>query len=688
MSRSILFSHLEKNSSSSQEKQDARAEEARRRKEAELRRARKKEQMARDPKRKVALRIQNQRSFASLTEADPTIPKAKKDEIPMQKYEAHSLQGAEKIPIVDVLKIQNQCESLNQPFVEHMLEVRERSERLASYGGSHLASTTSAVSTTSLLSHEERVLLARHHRQEQHTDKMLDKMSMMRSQWQYQLPYQLYFESEEVRDRGEAVLLDVSAARNSIVSSSKQQDNKALAKALSQRIGKRLEVNGGRRGCILGALSMLSTLGGRIEDLPTPRTMEKQQQQEAQRAKKKLEAQKELDLALRARVRRRWAIVKAHVKWLALLFSQQKRHRSSDVLYSVLKQMGEWARIKTAMQNIFESVKTIQRGYREFLKSKVKRCGASEKDWNRLEDYYLSQFFKGAAKQVVQAAKEEIGVANKTKAQSKMLTKAKQERQETLNMLEAFVAQGDVAIDWRAYKIPAVVRKTIIHRWYITNLRKWIRAQAHLVASFKESMHNEKELMKFLNTFGVDDKQKRLGTDFGGRGKTAAHSDDKAKTIPWYQMPEELIFKAIALSAQAMEHDELFRDHPANRELQTERTEGLVYNSQVDPNTFAAAVLKATEKPCDLARFGNISQDNQAARGEDDAEGIVPAMAAGPGDTNRKRVSIAKTLPNSGVREIDIDQVFKSFTPRLREITEEQTVEYRRNNGKEEEAAR
>jgi len=689
MSRSILLSHLEKNSA--QDKQDAKAEEARKRKEAELRRARKKEQNARDPKRKVALRIQNQRNFASFQAADPTVPKAKKDDIPIVKYEVHSLQGAEKVAIVDVMKIQNQCESLNQPFVQHMLEVRERSERLERY--SQFASTSSIVSGGSSMSYDERALLAQQIRKGHHADKMLDKMSMMRSQWQYQLPYELELDPDgDVRSRGETAFLDPQAQK-------KPQDQKALAKALSHKIGKRLEVNGGRRGCVLGALSMLSALGGRIEDLPTPRTLEKQQAVEARRAEKDLKAQKELDVALRLRVRRRWAILKAHVQWLILLFSHRKQHRSADVLVGVLKQMGEWARIKSAMKNTFASVKKIQRSVQLFLKVRAKRVGACEKDWHRLEDYYLNLYFKGAAKEAVQAAKEESGVANKGKAQSKMMTKEKRDRQEILNVLEAGVSKGEVAINWRDYKIPAPVRKAIIQRWYITGLRKYVRSQAQIVATFKESMQHERELMSFLNSFGVDPKQKRLpDLGLGGRaGKQAAVNDDDNE-LPWYVMPEAFILKAIAVAAQAMDHDELFHDHPANRELGIERKDGPVYNSQVDLHrVFATAVLKVMEKPCNLGRFGKKIDQTHDEDGQEEGTGSPgkghspegkPAMAAGPADTGKRKVSIANTSPTSGANDMDIEEIFKSFTPRIREIYEEQSSEYdrRRNIGTEEEA--
>ncbi|CAE7413984.1 STK33 [Symbiodinium natans] len=85
-----------------EERAAAKAEEARRRREAELRRARKKEQMARDPKRKVALKIENKRRFSG-HEEDEEDAKKEKDAIPLRKYEVYGESGPEKVNIVDIL---------------------------------------------------------------------------------------------------------------------------------------------------------------------------------------------------------------------------------------------------------------------------------------------------------------------------------------------------------------------------------------------------------------------------------------------------------------------------------------------------------------------------------------------------------------------------------------------------------
>ncbi|CAJ1449127.1 unnamed protein product [Effrenium voratum] len=107
LSRSLRLEHLQKNRDA---KIAAKAEAARREKEAELRRARRKEQMARDPKRKVALRLEQGRHALSKA----TTPVSGAQEVPLVPFHSDGCGVSNKapVPIVDVLKIQRSCEGL------------------------------------------------------------------------------------------------------------------------------------------------------------------------------------------------------------------------------------------------------------------------------------------------------------------------------------------------------------------------------------------------------------------------------------------------------------------------------------------------------------------------------------------------------------------------------------------------
>eukprot|EP00930_Biecheleria_cincta_P025765 TRINITY_DN18288_c0_g1_i1.p1 TRINITY_DN18288_c0_g1~~TRINITY_DN18288_c0_g1_i1.p1 ORF type:complete len:878 (+),score=185.02 TRINITY_DN18288_c0_g1_i1:45-2678(+) len=650
MSRSIQFNHLEKNTAS--ERQRERAEEARRQKEAELRRLRKKEQMARDPKRKVALRIQNQRREAALQPLE--VDKSKRDLLPMRNYEVHSLSGSSKIPIVDVLAIQNQCAFLGEgQNVTQMLEVREREEKFHfaptsqgdSVHDSHSAWADTSSSTCLYdLSFEERHERAVAAKENYHAQCMLDKMSVMRSQWNYQLPF--------------TVDGDKRSAKSS----------KALAKQLSEKIGLKMK-SGGRRGSVLGALSMLSALGGYDDDLPTPRTLEKQRLLEAARAKKQMEAQRELSMAQKLRVRRRWAIVKAAVKWLRLLIQTSRRHRQADICVAVLRQMGEWARIKKSMGYMFSCVSLLQQTVRAFLCLQRTRVAAIEKEWNRVENRHLSVYFRNVAVAMVKETKvlsEDISKKDKDGKGAKYLTKREKHQLETLKMLEGGVEDGDIRIDYMKYKIPAAERILVCQKWYNKQLRKHVRTQSHIVTTFKQTLAAERELSAFLTSFGVENSKPSLGDVMEKEPKDKRKSRQGAhgsKSVSyWYEISEDTLVKAIAICAQGMAHIAPFGDHPANRD-KDDRAEVPKLDGKVAPKVFAAAVLKATERPCSLGHF---------------ATPVHSTATLGTGDDGAlAERSKQATVADAGAGTADIEDVFKDFTPRLRDIREKQLEEYR-----------
>lgn len=95
----------------------AEREEERLRKEAEERRARMRERQARDPKKKVALKLETQRRFGRAESAG----------IPMRKLEIIGAHGPEHMMLVDVTCIQRNCEGLDLgASVTSILENRSR----------------------------------------------------------------------------------------------------------------------------------------------------------------------------------------------------------------------------------------------------------------------------------------------------------------------------------------------------------------------------------------------------------------------------------------------------------------------------------------------------------------------------------------------------------------------------------
>jgi len=195
LGKSILLNHLLGMSSEDAEAKAQQAREAEKRRiEAELRKARLKEKAARDPHKKIQLRLENKRRFEM-----HTLDKAG---IPTKEVDFQNHLGCETIKMVDVLSLRTKCQGLSQGIhsVQELVEMqqrRERALRLSSsapslMGGSTTMgsslmmgqSTTTMNSATLLpseMSWEERFQKASHQRRCVTSETIVRKLNSMRA---------------------------------------------------------------------------------------------------------------------------------------------------------------------------------------------------------------------------------------------------------------------------------------------------------------------------------------------------------------------------------------------------------------------------------------------------------------------------------------------------------------------------
>lgn len=691
LAKSILFQHLER--ASIEERAAAKAEEARRRKEAELRRARKKEQMARDPKRKVALKIENKRRFSDEEDGKP-----KDRSIPLRHYEVYGEKGSEKVNIVDILKIQSQCEMLNESGgVDQMLEQRHRSEKLqraltfTDPGSKNSAALEASLFQSEIppdLSRDER---AKQLRKDKYLNHLIDKMSRLRSEWKYMLPFDVDLASSGFTDgTGERMSVSDLCVKNPRAAQN-------FLKEISSLIGQRIQAYGGRQRGIVGGHSILETLGGSKDPTSSIQTEIPLARQSSKR--KTLQAQLERSATLKAKNRKRWSIVKAVVHWLLLHFRFKRLHKSSDICLLVLRQLGEWSRIRRAMKGFVDNVTLLQRWCKRFLQVKRRRCSQLEKEWERYEDFHLQNFFRNKAQAIIQEQKELEKETPSKKTQYKGLTsgKAKREKQALLSMMEKSVDGGDISIDFRAYKIPGPERRAIINRWYMVTLRNRVRSEQTIAMTIREMLAAERELERFVKTFGTHTIQappkptaeevaeiKKLKTKAVNDDMSGLRMGGKLKN-DWFRVSEEFVVRCIAVAAQAMETMHPFHDHPANRGLTT-RPMAVPYDQQGDIRPFATAVVRASARPVDLGRLGTKTLKTRASKARRlDEEAITTRAGERRGSMLAKAAAPDPTAPAQGSSGggHDIEDLLKTLTPRLRQISETQNLEYRLSKGKE-----
>ncbi|CAE7335006.1 STK33, partial [Symbiodinium natans] len=373
MARSIRFENWR---SKQEEKERKRREEEKRLQEEEKRKARKREQEAADPKKKVALRIENRRRF------DGDVAKAT---IPMHPVEVDGPSGRETVSLVDVENLQSRCLQLRgKAGIEAFIDmVRTREEREAinprkdvdalspqSARSTGMKSSISGYSTRDSLQEltwDERRhgVLAR--RQAVRVETILKKLCSMRSSLPMDMCIELgslqaYFDFEKSRPETEVDSLQTVVAQslNGLI------DNLAnkLAAAPESTRSCLFQSLGRLNQCATGEqLSMSGRLAGSTSLASTDRNLEL----ELLRARTK------------ERARRGRAILRALARWTLVFATVRKRNRCVEMIKVTLGQLGEWARVKSAMKKAVDSVRRIQQNCRLFLVAKRERCRQIEK---------------------------------------------------------------------------------------------------------------------------------------------------------------------------------------------------------------------------------------------------------------------------------------------------------------------
>lgn len=123
LGNSLAMSHLVNDGDRAEARAREEREAERRRHEAELRKARLKEKAARDPRRKIQLKLENKRRFEIDTLDGAGIPTT---EVSVQGH-----RGGEKMRLVDVRALRSKCRGLSEGIhsVHQLVELQERKEK-------------------------------------------------------------------------------------------------------------------------------------------------------------------------------------------------------------------------------------------------------------------------------------------------------------------------------------------------------------------------------------------------------------------------------------------------------------------------------------------------------------------------------------------------------------------------------
>ncbi|CAE7296639.1 RP2 [Symbiodinium sp. KB8] len=286
--------------------------------------------------------------------------------------------------------------------------------------------------------------------------------------------------------------------------------------------------------------------------------------------------------ALARKVKKCKAIMRASVQWLKILFRKRRLHRAADACLVLLRHLGEWVHIRSAMKGFLQRVKTIQRTIREFLAIKHKRCHLIEKEWCRIEDQHLS---------VHAQHKVEIAMQETSGGQTRGPGRGK--RRVLQAALEANVSSKNwkMVVDISSQRIPTAERKAIISAYHRRTLKRHMQIGKSFLQIVFDALHASRELDHYLNQFHYGNNARETLTLFEIKREDIV-LDQQAQDLPYWHMAEAVILQLVACSAQALAHLPAFKEHPANHAIPADkRSSWLEYSPGFSPHEFAEFVL-------------------------------------------------------------------------------------------------
>eukprot|EP00930_Biecheleria_cincta_P040627 TRINITY_DN27829_c0_g1_i1.p1 TRINITY_DN27829_c0_g1~~TRINITY_DN27829_c0_g1_i1.p1 ORF type:complete len:864 (+),score=223.10 TRINITY_DN27829_c0_g1_i1:314-2593(+) len=670
-----LTKNLRNDSTKQEEALRRKREEERRQQEEEKRLARKREQAARDPKKKVTLRLENRRRFAQ--------DDSESAKIPMCPLQVDGKSGRETVSLVDITAIRRRCTLLGEGqviSVESLIDhqrIRDKAAQdkeamkkhaLALQREAQATAAATGVSTgfrVTELPWEERHGNCLAKKEASQMEDILRKLSRMRSE----LPTGLSIQTETL----EAALEHDRLRRETMAMldpSKAGEDNWGeIFGDLAEKLASSSDSRPSSLSRSLNRLSHAATGGEMVICAKTSGPVES--------GKRNSVTELELHQALlQKRIRVLRASMKAASRWVLLFRRTRKRNEMAEVIKLTMREFGEWARVKLVMKKTVASVRKIQAISKEFLARKKQRCRIIEQEWQRIEDKNLEQFFFKNSQQLI---KEQMTQAEENpRGNLAQNARARQMQKGFFEGMLNAVKQGELAINWKTFRIPAHLRQKVISGHYMGQLRTRVRTTSDLLKTTKMVLAKHRELVGFLQKLG--------GSVEDGEGSSFLGQDlpNRSKVVAYWHVPEETMLCLIGLAAQILKATDVapFEGHPANKDLPG----NCMY---LRPQKDFKAAAEQGQKQLDQAMVQILTRSSLRRTLKKDEAPVLPkskSMQSWQGRQAPKQVSTSLQSAGSIEEEAklpvrqDIEDVFEAFTPRLREIKDEQMLQYRLDN--------
>jgi len=672
-------------------KRQAAEEAERKRIEDEQRRLRKKEQESRTPKKKVALKVQAKRLYGIDDE---------KDKVPMISLTVEGKDGPEMVNVVDIKCVQSKCMMLEvrnasvADLVEHS-ETRRKIGQLKLLASSRPGTTDDGTASWSSsmvrpVTHEERLRRCKERREADEIQKTLGHIATMRG-------------GDKHNGFGE-IAKQAKMARKmqaSMGSDGEESPNEAFDWAKS------LGVRGGN---LQGLLTVVETKKVAHQGKRRPGTATLRKKGPATLAVKDQATDDEAKKA----ARRRLAIFKAAVKCFCLFREVQSRNKSMMLVTSFMSQFGEWSRMKMAMKKTMKSVRLMQAAVKEFVHNMRKRTKIMEGVFMRVEDTELQRYFTALTQLIIkEQQKKVIGRLGSKNCGSmtrlmeggdisdSQMAGVSRKQKKALEEFKMFGQMADtgVGLDWKQFRISTEDRQKLLRSYYTYRMRKKVRFKEQFANMLHELVQSNRDLQEYFRTFGAETTTTK-GLLHDPKGPEDQQSTKYQPTGFWHLSEGTAVlligFAAECIGGSDSKHP--MYEHPANQDqlanrfrpvVLEEKKAGAPRGCQTRGGQKGDAVLAGVAARVDRAL---IRRDPAASRGQtkdlssrraSTASGAdgggVAADAAAATDSNP-----AEESNPSGAQVVtrqigvpSLEEVFERFTPRLREIVEDQAQRYR-----------
>lgn len=539
------------------------AEEEKRQHVREMRRALRRQQQARDPHRKVELKLANRRRYGQQPGSGPA------PQVPMQKVK---FMGGHRgsVHIVDVNKIQSRCKELSFGNVSSMMAQLAKNElwpasatRVDTPGGARGPGLGVSCSEPVLLRAQRVPGTAQRQRKVQCQRRATEAADALRRLGQMRGGAPCGF-----RERLQAKL-DVSRVELMENATEAAQPPAALsppaAKGLFFAQPRREE---GTRDLWCSSRSCATAKAPRGFDqcLASSGDVDGFEAQPAQ--------------ALRLGAHRRWAKLRGVTFVLILLHGCRRQHRAMEIVKKHIASMRAWAGIRLAAARFRRTLRNLMDVVVRYVNSKRRGVDRMQRQWATIEDRHLGPFFARVQSQNAAAStRGSIGDGHRNG----------RGRRQSIEVVSSNILKEEDALsaidmqpDWAKFRIPPTQRRQMLSRFYTTKLRKYVRDRQMVFSVARSAFFAQQDAVSFIRGLGKLETLSKPGSTASSRIPSRAPSEESlthtevphvATTYKCFQwdLTEDVVLDLIALSAEDLCRGQdkavalRFRDHPSMR---------------------------------------------------------------------------------------------------------------------------